>query len=71
MNRKMHIANFVISIILFIIGAVTINCSTGRLSLSGLIGYLLCILALVIIICTFAVIIVLKSEEKIDERKDY
>ncbi len=70
MNQKTHIINFIVSLVIFTVGRVLVGANSGRLGLTGFAGYILCLFAILISICTIAVIIALKSEEKRNERKN-
>ncbi len=68
MNKKTHIMNLVMSILIFAVGRFMIGLNLGKLGIVGFTGYVLCAFAAIIVICTMAVIIVLKNEEKKNEK---
>lgn len=69
MNKR--IIFLIISVILLIIGIIMIHLNFGKLNLIGLTGYSLSVLSILVFLSTIIASIVLKIEEKRNERKNY
>lgn len=68
MKRKKELIVFLLSAAAFIIGGILVNLNTGKVGVLGFSGYILCTAAILALIFDAAVYIVLKGEEKKDEK---
>lgn len=68
MKRKKEFIVSLLSTAAFIIGSILVNLNTGKVGVLGFSGYILCTAAILTLIYAAAVCIVLKSEEKKNEK---
>ncbi len=64
MTVKKFYISLSVSVITFIVGIIMIQSNFGKLSVIGFSGYMLCILAGIIILSTLFAIIYMKDEDK-------
>lgn len=68
MKKKLSFIIFILSAILFVVGAFLVDMNIGRLGLTGFAGYTLCSLSIIVAICTVVTTIIMSKEEKRNEK---
>lgn len=70
MSIKKYILGFAVYLIAFAVGSILVCSGSGRLGANEFIGYILCTISIFAVICEIIVMVILKHEEKNNERKN-
>lgn len=70
MNTKNSIINIILSVAIFAAGCILVKLNIGRLGMVGFTGYILCSVAVTVVLCTLTTKMVMRSEVGKIERKD-